>query len=287
MGLEGFAVLTKKQEDLLKKTYCLQTSALVTLTTNSGPFLFKARASQRPDTSSVAKASLQIKKEKITLTPKRKTDGTSMYVLEYAHNADLKMKSECRVVNTLAERAYETTVSVEYSQPKYKAKLAIVEPNLAMKASATLGTEELGVAFDGKFDFAARRLVGYSFAQYWLQKQHRVVFKHVGVDKTQFALGDFFLSYFQTTSDKTAVAACIKYSHPKKETFIEFGGSHALTGDTELRGKVDSNGLLAAAFTRTFNESVKLTLATQVDVKKIVQANVSDYKFGLRLDLNA
>jgi hypothetical protein len=287
MGLEAFAVLTKRQEDLLRKSYCYTTPALVTLSAVSGGVLFKARASQRVEGTTVAKASLQYKKDKVTFTPKRKSDGTSAYVLEYAHNSDIKLKSECKVTRNLVEKAYETTLSAEYSQPQYRAKVALVEPELAVKGSATLGNERLGVAVDWKFDVAAQRLVGYGFAHYWLDKQCRVVLKHVGTDKTKFALGDFSLSYFQETSAKSSVAAIVKYNHPKSETFIEFGGAHMLTSDTELRGKVDSNGMLAGSFTRLFNDNLKLTLASQVDVKKIVQTSTSDFKFGVRLDLNA
>ena len=282
MGLDGFAVLTKKQEDLLAKSYCLHTFALLTLTTASGPFRFKARASKRPDSSVVAKSSIEYKKGAFTFTPKRKSDGSGMYVLEYAVNPDLKVKSDCRANPS----GNEGTISAEYSQPNYKAKVALVMPNPAVKLSATAGNNTHGFAVDGKLDLAAGRLVAYNFANYWLSPTHRLILKHTGSNASLVTLGDFTASFHQTISEKTAIAAVAKYSVPKKSTYIEFGGAHTISADLEVRGKVDSLGMLAASASKAWDR-VKVTVATQVDMKKVVQTQVSDYKFGVRVDFTS
>jgi len=281
MGLEGFGVLAKKQEDLLSKGLGMQTLGLVTLTTVSGPLTAKARASERTDSSVVAKVSVQVKQDKVTFTPKRKSDGSAMYVLDYAHSADLKLKADCR--KTALPNSLEATVSAEYLQPSYRLKGAYVHPAPALKFCGTFGRDTLGVALDGKFDFILGRLVNYNFAHYWFSPEHRLVLKHLGSDKTQLALGDVQLSYHQTVSPKTCVAACIKYNCPRKETNIEFGGSHAFSCCSELRGKVGHTGLLSALLSKKFG-GLKLTVTTQVDLKKVVQSGISDYKMGIRAD---
>jgi hypothetical protein len=281
MGLEGFGVLAKKQEDLLAKGFGLQTLGLVTLTTASGPLTMKARASQRVDNSAIAKVSMQMKQDKITFTPKRKSDGSAMYVLDYAHSADLKLKAECK--KTAVPSSFEATVSTEYLQPSYRLKCAYVHPSPALKFCGTFGRDTLGIALDGKFDLTLGRLVNYNFAHYWFSPEHRLVLKHLGSDKTQLTLGDILLSYHQTVSTKTSVGACVKYNCPRKETTIEFGGSHAFSCCSELKGKVGHTGLLSAMLSKKFG-GLKLAVATQVDLKKVVQSGVSDYKMGLRVD---
>lgn len=282
MGLEGFAVLSKKQEDLLAKTYCLQSFALLTLSSASGPFRLKARASKRLDSSVVAKTSLEFKQGAVTFTPKRKTDGSGMYVLEYAASPDLKLKSDCKS----GASTCEGTMSAEYSQPNYKAKVALVAPNTALKFSGTLGNNTHGFALDGKFDLAAGRLVAYNFANYWFSPTHRLVLKHTGSNAAQVTLGDFAVSFHQIISAKSTFAAIAKYSVPKKSTFIEFGGAQVLSDDIELRAKVDSLGLLAASASKAW-EGLKVTVAAQVDLKKAAKTQVSDYKLGVRVDLTS
>lgn len=281
MGLEGFGVLTKKQEDLLGKGFNLQTWGLATLTTVSGPLTVKARASQRSDNTAIAKASVQIKQDKFTFTPKRKSDGSSMYVLDYSHSDDLKIKAECK--KSALPSSLEATLSAEYLQPSYRVKAAYVHPTPALKLTTTLGRDTLGVALDGKFDFSVMRLVTYNFAHYWFSPVHRLVLKHTGDNKTQIALGSLVLSYHQKVSDKTNVAACVKYSCPTKDTNIEFGGSHAFTCCTEVKGKFSHLGLLTAMFSRKFG-GLKLTAATQVDLRKVVNISLSDYKMSFRAD---
>lgn len=282
MGLDGFAVLTKKQEDLLAKSYCLQSFALLTLTTAAGPFRLKARASRRLDSSVIAKTSVEYKNGACTFTPKRKSDGSGMYVLEYAASTDLKVKSDCRTNLS----GHEGTISAEYSQPNYKAKVALVAPNPAVKLSATAGNNTHGFAVDGKLDLTAGRLVAYNFANYWLSPTHRLILKHTGSNASLITLGDFTTSFYQTISANTAFAAVAKYSVPKKSTYIEFGGSHALSADLEIRGKVDSLGMFAASASKAWDR-VKVTVATQVDMKKVAQTQVSDYKLGVRLDFTS
>lgn len=281
MGLEGFGVLSKKQEDLLSKGLGMQTLGLVTLTTTSGPLTVKARASERADNSAIAKVSVQVKQDKVTFTPKRKSDGSAMYVLDYAHSADWKLKADCK--KTALPNSLEATVAAEYLQPSYRLKAAYVHPSPALKFSGTFGRDNLGIALDGKFDFILGRLVNYNFAHYWFSPEHRLVLKHLGSDKTQLALGDVQLSYHQTVSPKTCVGACVKYNCPRKDTAIEFGGSHAFSCCTEMKGKVGHTGLLSALLSKKFG-GLKLAVTTQVDLKKAVQSGVSDYKMGIRAD---
>jgi len=282
MGLDGFAVLAKKQEDLLAKSYCLQSFALLTLSSASGPFRLKARASKRLNSTVIAKSSIEVKEGAFTFTPKRKSDGSGMYVLEYAASPDLKVKSDCRS----SVSGCEGTVSAEYSQPNYKAKVALVAPNSALKFSGTFGNNTHGFALDGKFDLTASRLVAYNFANYWFSPTHRIVLKHTGSNPSQVTLGEFAASFHQIISEKSTFAAVAKYNVPKKATFIEFGGAHALAADLEVRAKVDSLGLLAASASKAWN-GLKVTVAAQVNLKRAAQTQVSDYKLGVRVDLTS
>ena len=275
-------MLTKKQEDLLAKRYCLQSFALLTLTSAAGPFNFKARTSKRTDSSIIAKGSLEVKHGDFTFTHKRKTDGSGLYSFEYAASPDLKFKSECKP----GPSGYEGTMSAEYSQPSYKAKVALIAPNHALKLTGTFGDSRVGMAIDGKYDLATSRLVAYNFAHYWFLNSQRFVLKHTGSDATRVTLGDFTASFYQSLSENTCLGAVAKYSVPKKTTLIEFGGSHAVSPVIEVKGKVSSLGYLSAAVTKTWAAS-KLTVAAEVDLKKAAATQISDYKLGVRVDLTA
>lgn len=282
--VEAYGSLTRRQEDLFRLGYYYKSLAAVTLLTTTDALTFKARASQNVDGHVLASSSLKVVGSKVTFTPKRRTDGLQQYTLEYTPNADLKLKGELKTKQTATSRTADSTVAVEYRQPTYALKLAVTDPNLGVRLSGTTEKDGRGVGADGTFDVALQRFATYNLALWTTEARHSLVFKHNGSDKAAYSLGDFLFSYYNEASTSIRLGALVKYSYPRKDTSIEFGGDYRYDEKTVLRGKVNSLGLLGLGMTRNLNEYLRIGLAAQFDVKKVKASNVSDYHFGLRLD---
>ena len=280
--VEGFGTLTKKQEDLFRLGYYYKSLACATLLTTAEKVTFKARAAQKVDSRILASSSIKIAQSQTAMTTKRRTDGLTQYSFEYSPNEDLKFKGEQKKT----EASTENTVSVEYKKPEYAVKLAVTDEPVTVKASATFEREGKGVGVDGKFEQLAERVTGYNTALWMKGAKYALVLKHLGSDRSQFALGDFVVSYYNEASAASRVGVLVKHSVPKNLTHIEFGGEYKYSAATVVRGKVSSGGILAMGVTRQLAEGLKAGLAAQFDMKKVRTTSLSDYHFGLRLDFS-
>ena len=282
MGLESFAGLSQKQEDLLSKKYCFGALALVRLVSKGGPITFSAKTAQLPDSSLTSSASLQIKESKLTCRPKVYSSGTRSFQLEYEASDSLKLKGD---ISLPASNDPKLTFSGEYSDQGLRCKAAITNPT-AIKVTATAGKDTSGFGVDGQFDLAKNRFVTYNFLKYWGGDRYRVVAKHQSLNKDKYEWGDFALSYYSTTSEKTTVAAKAVFNWPRKAAFIEFGGVYQFAKDVKVRGELNSHGVVGVGVSKEFGDRVQVSLATQVDSQKAASLGVSDYRLGTRVDIN-
>eukprot|EP00270_Netrium_digitus_P020538 TRINITY_DN8500_c1_g2_i1.p1 TRINITY_DN8500_c1_g2~~TRINITY_DN8500_c1_g2_i1.p1 ORF type:complete len:349 (-),score=86.06 TRINITY_DN8500_c1_g2_i1:117-1163(-) len=81
------------------------------------------------------------------------------------------------------------------------------------------------------------------------------------------------LTYVQRVSDKVALAADMMYNWNNKEASTSVGYDYILR-QCRLRGRIDSNGGVAAYLEEQLNAGVKLLLSAEVDHAK------KDYRFG-------
>jgi len=175
-------------------------------------------------------------------------------------------------------------VTALVKQKSAKAEVTVSHPP-AVKVAVVAGKKSYGVGVEAEYEGAAGRLVTYNFLQYYKGKDFRVVLKHVSTDALHYTPGDFHLSYFSRTSPKTQLAAKALLTWASKAISIEFGASHQYSEDVTLRGKVDSQGQMAAGVTKSFGKDVQVSIGTEVDAKKAAQMGVSDYHFGARVDI--
>ena len=279
MVVDSFAGQTLKQKDVLTKKYSYFSWALVNLVSKANK-TFRARLVQNSD-GAAASTSLEIPHKDLVLRPKIRSSGDCRCSLDYAVDSKLKLKGEVNAKATSSQ--LEGSVSAELVQPQLRAKASLKYP-AAAQLTATAESGEWVAGFDFKYDHATQRLVTYDLLCGFNRNNCRLVFKHVGLDKSQYAMGDWVYSYYQKVSEKTVLAACVTVNWPTKATYIEFGGVYQQAPDLELRAKADSKGLIAAGLTHTASKELKLSVAAQVDAKKAAQAGVSDYLLGVRLD---
>lgn len=282
MVVDSFAGQTLKQEQLLNKKYSFFSWALINLVSKANK-TFKARLAQNNDGSVAASASLEVPHKQLVIRDKFRASGAGRLTVEYEASKNLKLKGEVNA--QLASEKWDGSLSAEFLQDHHRAKVALKYP-LAAQLTATGEQGEWVWGLDFKYDQAAQRFTTYNLLGGWSKDNCRLMFKHVGLDKTKYAFGDWIYSYYHKISEKTTLGSSVIVNWPTKETYIEFGGVHQQASDLELRGKVDSKGILAAGLTKTCSNELKLSVAAQVDAKKAATAGVSDYQLGVRLDFS-
>ncbi|KAG2552273.1 mitochondrial import receptor subunit TOM40-1-like [Panicum virgatum] len=81
------------------------------------------------------------------------------------------------------------------------------------------------------------------------------------------------LSYVQKVSEKVSLASDFMYNHMSKDVTASFGYDYLLR-QCRLRGKIDSNGVVAAYLEERLNMGVNFLLSAEIDHCK------KNYKFG-------
>ncbi|CAL4914172.1 unnamed protein product [Urochloa decumbens] len=81
------------------------------------------------------------------------------------------------------------------------------------------------------------------------------------------------LSYVQKVSEKVSLASDFMYNHMSKDVTASFGYDYFLR-QCRLRGKIDSNGVVAAYLEERLNMGVNFLLSAEIDHCK------KNYKFG-------
>ncbi|CAA6655415.1 unnamed protein product [Spirodela intermedia] len=84
------------------------------------------------------------------------------------------------------------------------------------------------------------------------------------------------LSYVQKVSEKVTLASDFMYNHMSRDVTATFGYDYILR-QCRLRGKIDSNGCVAAFLEERLNMGVNFVLSAEIDHLK------KDYKFGFGL----
>ncbi|KAL2239619.1 UNVERIFIED_CONTAM: Mitochondrial import receptor subunit TOM40-1 [Sesamum indicum] len=84
------------------------------------------------------------------------------------------------------------------------------------------------------------------------------------------------LSYVQKVSEKVSLASDFMYNYMSRDVTASFGYDYILR-QCRLRGKIDSNGVVAAFLEERFNMGLNFLLSAEIDHRK------KDYKFGFGL----
>eukprot|EP00268_Persea_americana_P033337 TRINITY_DN3300_c0_g1_i8.p1 TRINITY_DN3300_c0_g1~~TRINITY_DN3300_c0_g1_i8.p1 ORF type:complete len:392 (+),score=60.68 TRINITY_DN3300_c0_g1_i8:40-1215(+) len=90
--------------------------------------------------------------------------------------------------------------------------------------------------------------------------------------------GIIALSYVQKVSEKVSLASDLMYNHMTRDITSSFGYDYILR-QCRLRGKLDSNGCVAAYLEERLNMGVNFILSAEIDHTK------KDYKFGFGMTL--
>lgn len=281
MGLESYTSLTKPQENLLAKKYCFGSLAFLSLQSIGGPAVFKAKAAQQADSSVVSSLSLSIKSASLTWKPKLSNSGSQSFSLQYPASSALTVRA---LVSRSPDGVSTGQVTALIKQKHAIAEITVSHPE-AVKVAAVVGKKKYGLGLEAKYDVSAKRVVTYNFLEYFKGKRCRVVLQHISTDALHYKPGDFLLSYYTRASEKTHIAAKAMMNWGRKDVAIEFGADYKHSDSVTLRGKIDSEGRLAAGLTKSFGKDVEVSVGTEVDSRRAAHTGVSDYRFGARVDI--
>lgn len=103
--------------------------------------------------------------------------------------------------------------------------------------------------------------------------------------------GAFTGAYYQKVNADTQVAATADFTVPAADAksaadsvTVAVGGAYNLSADTTVNGMFNSRGQVSGSYTQSFNKSVTLTAAAQVNAMDL---GADDHKFGLTLNFKA
>lgn len=294
--LEGYSNLCRKQEDLLNKGYSYNTAFISSFTSTSKNLVLKARASESfvaTPASSLAisgSTSLKYTYDNFVFQPKKRSDGTSTFSLEYSPKEilqDFKLKAELKSTPKSTSQKAELSGTVEYTNPTAIAKVSFEDSLYTLNGSVTIGKPEFGTGMTGKFDLQRQSLTGYTFAFWWFQKHRKLVGKQIYSGKRpSVTFDEVAFSYYEKLNSSTYLGAQVKYVLNSHNAYIEFGGKHLLDENTFIKGKLDSNGFISLAYSKALNSNLSLTTSSQIDIRKLNSNSIHNYKFGFRLDFN-
>jgi hypothetical protein len=283
--LENFSGLTRPQEDLLKKYYCFGSLALVNVNVVNDKFTFHTRLSERHSENPRASAWLQFKNDFLLVKGKKRNDKFSHYKLELTPSKllqNVKAMFECKLVADGSP--VDATLNVEYNYEKFKTKLSYLTAKNALRLQETFGTGERGLGLDVKLDVESLSVSDHVTAFWWFKNNTRLVLKHVGKSFSTF--GDFEVSYLHGVSDVANIASKVVTKWASRITSVEVGGDYKYDENTWLKGKLNSDGRLALAVTRTVTPNLRASVATELAAQSLLAHHSDNYRFGLRFDFS-
>ncbi|OMJ66205.1 hypothetical protein SteCoe_37044 [Stentor coeruleus] len=281
--LENFTGLTKSQEDLLKKYYCFGSLGLLNFNVANNTFTFHTRIAERKEQVTRASAWLQYKNDLFLLKAKKRNDRFSHYKLELTPSKaiqNFKAIFECKL--TGAESKNDASVAVEYNHEKFKEKITYFNNQNSLRFQITTGKPEYGFGLDAKLKLEDKEFENLTSAFWWAKSGARLVVKHVGKDYKSF--GNFEASFFQAISPLANLASKVVTDWNTKATTVEVGGDYKYDDSTFVKGKINSNGNLALALTRTLNNKLRASIATEYKAQSLLAHSNEGYKFGIRFD---
>lgn len=283
--LETFSNLTRPQEDLLKKYYCFGSLALVNVNVVNDKFTFHTRLSERHSENPRASAWLQFKNDFLLVKGKKRNDKFSHYKLELTPTKlveNVKAMFECKLLP--GGGPVDATLNVELNSEKFKGKLSYLTAKHALRLQQTFGTGERGLGLEVKLDTENLSLTDHTSAFWWFKNNSRLVLKHVGKSLTD--IGDIEVSYLHGVNELANIASKVVTKWSSRLTTVEVGGDYKYDQNTWLKGKMNSDGRLALAVTRTVTPNLRASVATELTAQSLLAQHAENYRFGVRFDFS-
>jgi len=170
--------------------------------------------------------------------------------------------------------------TAEFKQDAFNCKASY--DYFTSNAAASVAAGRGSVTFGGSVDYSAAKsaMTKYSAALQFDQPDFTLMTK---LSESMSAGGQEYTgSYYHKVSSSMQVGTELNKKHDK-DIALAFGCTYKLDKDTNVKGKVDADGKLAASYKQKISSLTTLTLAAAVDTLNL--ADSANHKFGMSLTI--
>lgn len=170
---------------------------------------------------------------------------------------------------------------VDFKQDLFTCKASYDYYTGAAHAAATTAAMGMTVGACCNYSMPKGALTGYAGALQYSQPE----FTLVGCVSEDCGKSDgqkYSCTYYHKVSSDMQVCGALDKAAKKPDMNLTFGCAYKLDKDTNVKAKVDSEGILSASYKQKISSISVLTLAAAVDT---VNLSESKHKFGMQLNI--
>lgn len=281
--LESFANLSKLQEDLCKKNFCVgQDLALSAYAKASGLTVkssYKQKGVEGKEASTSGSTYFMYKNANFSVKQELSSTSLVKSSVEYSpeSKSNLKAKAEFESQN---ERQ-KISLSLESIHDRCRCKATVVN-DFTSKLNVVFGRNNAGGGFDVLFDPSQKRLTTYNAAFWYFKDNYRTVIKHESLDKNAYSLGNLIATFYSSKRQNILLGGSVKYNHSEKNLFLELAGQKKLDDKTLVKAKLNQCGYLWLALRSKVSE--KVTVVTGAKLNMFIKT--SPFEYGIRIKFN-
>ena len=284
--LESYSNLTKPQDDLMKKNFCVGQDLALSIYARSAGVIVKSSFKQKIDalhgSSHFGSTYFQYKGPALTLKQELGSNSLSKTTVEYIPEKYPQFKDKFEVESNVNENLEKHSISVEYTHEKLKGKLAVAD-DFTVKLSGVFGLKSyFGGGIDLAFDTNRKRFNGYNAALWLFKEDYKAVLKHVSTNKKGYSLGNLVASVYLPKVKDLEIAAVGSYTVQNGEYSVQGVVQKKLENGNLVKARTDLNGLVGFALRNKLSSAITVVSAAEFN---IFDASRS-LKFGLRLKFN-
>jgi hypothetical protein len=278
--LESFADLTKLQEDLLKKNFCLAQPLALSLYARSGTLSVKSSMKQT-SSSSHGLAYIQLLTNRFKAKQEFASCGSVKSLVEYTPETRPELKLKAELESSRSTELQKASFTVEKTLENHRHKLVFAD-NMTVRFSGVHRLGAFGVGGDFLFDLGPMRLTTYNAALWLCRDNLRAVLKHESTNTREFVPGNLVGSVFVSQFRGLALGGTVKLALAQQEVTASAGLETKVGENNVVKARIDSERNLGIAIRSKVNEKVTVVVASQAGVGE----RKAPLKFGLRVKIN-
>ncbi|OMJ80641.1 hypothetical protein SteCoe_19076 [Stentor coeruleus] len=281
--LESFANLSKLQEDLCKKNFCVaQDMALTAYAKASGLTVktsYKQKTQEGKGTASSGSTYFLYKNSNFTVKQELASSSLVKSSVEYVPESKphLKYKAE---FETLGDNE-KIALSLESVHQKCRYKAVLVD-DITAKFNVVFGHSHVGGGFDVLFDLGPMRFTTYNAAFWYFKDNYRAVIKHESVNKTGYSLGNIVASFYSSKRADVLLGGAVKFNYFDRNLYIELASQKKINDTTLVKSKLNQCGYLWLALRSKFTEKVTFVAGAKFNIF----LKTSPFEYGFRVKFN-
>ena len=274
--LQGYENLTKKQEDLLYKNYCFGSSGLCRVLVSRDNLSFWQKI-YKTDEEYQGSLGLAYKNDDFSLKLKRTSQNNS-----HCNLAVVLPRLKRAAKLACDYKSNDSSISLEYfDKPSIIGRLSYFLDSKIGKVSLNGVKDNVGGGFELNLCLSENPLKRLAVSLWLNRPSCRLILTH---ETYGLELGNFICHYYQKISENLRIASKIVSNLKSSTNELELGCEYKIDKDLIFKGKLKSSETMAFSLSKTFNEHIKATIATEFTKQSFISNSENRYKFGFRFD---